>query len=143
MPKAITTSVEKRGRGRPRFQIDKKLLKKMAYAGCTLAEISEYFNVDRNYFSRPEWQVIIKKEQARLRYKIRTWQNKSASEGNGIMLTHLGKHVLGQTDDTNQQTGSTININFVGVISGEKASDINAARDSAARGQIPEFVSDQ
>lgn len=85
--------------GRPKKQIDYKLVEKLAYIQCTQEEISSILGISTRTLQRDkEFCRIYKSGMDNGKMSLRRLQWKGAEEGNNTMLVWLGKQYLGQTD---------------------------------------------
>jgi len=77
--------------------IDGEEVRRLASFGCTYKEIGAWFGVDESTVRK---RFSLEKEQGEENGKtsLRRRQWKRAMEGSDVMLIHLGKHRLGQTD---------------------------------------------
>lgn len=85
------------GRGRPRKELDEKLLEELATIGCTTPEMATILDVSEDTLER-NFAGILKKGRANLDMSLRRKQVNVANTGNVTMLIWLGKQRLGQTD---------------------------------------------
>lgn len=85
------------GRGRPRKELDEKLLEELASIGCTTPEMATILDVSEDTLER-NFAGILKKGRANLDMSLRRKQVNVANTGNVTMLIWLGKQRLGQTD---------------------------------------------
>lgn len=83
--------------GRPKKELDKEQVYKLALMHCNMQEMSDFFGVDvktlRNNYSQE-----IQKGKAEGKIRLRKKQFEVAEKGNVSMLIWLGKQVLGQND---------------------------------------------
>ena len=104
MSKKTTDNKPKRGRGRPRAQIDKDEFEKLCFLQCTLIEFEGFLDVDNVTLER--WcketygmnfsEVYkLKRGNGKVSLRRRQWQ---LAETNPTMAIWLGKQWLGQTD---------------------------------------------
>lgn len=91
----------KRGRGRPRIEFDKKLVRTLAGYGCTHEEIARALGVCEQTIKRNAREEL-DAGYADIRCSLRRWQYASAKGGNTAMLIWLGKQYLGQRDKAEQ-----------------------------------------
>ena len=85
------------GRGANQKIVDPDEVYRMAEIGCTMEEMSHFFQVDRETIKYNFWPYI-KRAEVELWKKIRVKQIEVAMEGNPTMLIWLGKNMLGQSD---------------------------------------------
>ena len=85
------------GRGANQRVIDPDEVYKLASYGCTMEEMSDFFQIDRETLKYNFWNYI-KQGQASTRVRLRKSQLDVAYSGNPTMLIWLGKQMLGQTD---------------------------------------------
>ena len=83
--------------GRPKVEIDKALVKKLASLHCTVDEIADIVGCGRATIYR-EAKEELDAGRAEGRRLLRTMQFKSAQKGSAAMLIWLGKQILGQKD---------------------------------------------
>lgn len=70
---------------------------KLSKLGCTMEEIADYFQIDRETLKYNFW-TYIKKGEAETKQRLREAQLDLALKGNATMLIWLGKNMLGQSD---------------------------------------------
>jgi hypothetical protein len=95
------------GRGANQKIVDPDEVYRMAEIGCTIEEMSHFFQVDRETLKYNFWPYI-KRAEVELYKKIRLKQIEVAMEGNPTMLIWLGKNVLGQSDSPTQTDDSKV-----------------------------------
>lgn len=83
--------------GRPRADIDMKVVEGMASVGATNVEIADFVGVHESTI-RDRCADVLLKARASVRMRLRQAQMKSALSGNPAMLIWLGKQTLGQAD---------------------------------------------
>ena len=88
-------------KGRPKKELDKEQVYKLALMHCNMQEMSDFFGVDVKTL-RVNYSQEILKGKAEGKIRLRKKQFQVAENGNCSMLIWLGKQVLGQSD---QQTG--------------------------------------
>lgn len=89
----------KRGRGRPKADIDLKAIEAAASIGCTQEEIGYIVGCsDRTIMRREDASEAFQRGHAAMRTSLRRMQWKKAQEGNVAMMIWLGKQILGQKD---------------------------------------------
>jgi len=88
---------EKRKVGRPKIEIDEKILESLAGILCTNEEIASFFNCSSDTLTR-NFAESLKKGRDKGRISIRRLQWDKAQDGNVTMLIWLGKQMLGQKD---------------------------------------------
>jgi len=96
--------------GRPRAEIDLRLVQSLARIGCTHAEIATICGVAEPTIRR-RCRTEINKGYDEMRMSLRRWQYEKAKEGNVAMLIWLGKQHLGQRekiDETRREEVVTI-----------------------------------
>jgi hypothetical protein len=97
--------------GRPRLQVDEKLLEDLASIGCTTPEMATILGVSEDTLER-RFAGIIEKGRADLDMSLRRQQVSVARTGNVTMLIWLGKQRLGQSDKV-ENTVKTDRLNEV------------------------------
>ena len=70
---------------------------KLSRLGCTMEEMADFFQIDRETLKYNFWHYI-KQGEADLRIRLRKAQLETAFNGNPTMQIWLGKQLLGQTD---------------------------------------------
>lgn len=70
---------------------------KLSRLGCTMEEMADFFQIDRETLKYNFWHYI-KQGEADLRIRLRKAQLETAFAGNPTMQIWLGKQLLGQTD---------------------------------------------
>ena len=85
------------GRGVTRKVVPPDEVYKLAALGCTIEEICDWFQVNRETL-KYNFSDYIEKGRAQLKQRLRTAQLHVALSGNATMLIWLGKNILGQTD---------------------------------------------
>lgn len=89
--------------GRPRIELDKDQIVKLAAMGCTNKEIAAFFDVSQDTIGDNYSDEIQKgKEQGKVKLRRLQWQ--AAEKGNVVMLIWLGKQLLDQSEK-HQVTG--------------------------------------
>mgnify|MGYP007083454290 CR=1 FL=1 len=96
---------------RPKADIDKKEVEKLASYGCTNTEIADFFGVTEGTI-RKGYSEIITKGKSELKQRLRKAQIEHALKGNATLLIWLGKQILGQTDNQDTENKDTQNINI-------------------------------
>lgn len=91
--------------GRPRIQIDRKLLEDLASIGCTTPEMARILGVSEDTLER-RFAGIIEKGRANLDMSLRRKQVEVAQTGNVTMLIWLGKQRLDQKDKVETTKGT-------------------------------------
>lgn len=86
------------GRGENQTVVPPEEVYKLAKLGCTLEEISEWFEVPRETL-KYNFRDLIAKARAETKQQLRRAQIKVALGGNTSMLIWLGKNMLGQSDN--------------------------------------------
>ncbi len=85
--------------GRPKKQIDYKMVATLAEAFCTQDEIASHLNVSTRTLQRDaEFCRIYKQGIDKVKVSLRRRQLASAMSGSNTMLIWLGKQYLGQSD---------------------------------------------
>lgn len=87
----------KKKTGRPKADIDKTELIKLAGYGCNDTELGDFFNVHPTTIYKRFSNILIK-ARAERKSKLRKKQFEVAVSGNVAMLIWLGKQELGQTE---------------------------------------------
>lgn len=100
--------------GRPKLQLDEKLIENLASIGCKNSEIAVIVGCSEatlctNYLN------VLEKGRANLKVSLRRWQIEAAKRGNIAMLIFLGKQILKQSNDPEPETGPN----------GEKVADLS------------------
>jgi hypothetical protein len=93
---------------RPRSEIDREKVKRLAAIDCTNAEIAAVMGVSINTLERRCRQEIADGRE-RGKASIRRKQFKLAMEGNPAMLIWLGKQRLGQADKQDMTMQMAVN----------------------------------
>jgi len=88
---------KKRGRGRPRLNLDKTQIETLARINCTHEEIAAVMGCSVDTISR-NYAELINKARLNGKTSLRRAQWKKALSGNTGMLIWLGKQELGQSD---------------------------------------------
>lgn len=88
------------GRGANQRVVPVDEVYKLAALGCTLEEMSEWFEVNRETL-KYNFIDTINKGRAETKQRLRQAQIKLALEGNATMLIWLGKNMLGQSETGN------------------------------------------
>jgi hypothetical protein len=83
--------------GRPKIELDRDQIFKLARLHCTIKEIADFFDVDRDTIS-DNYSAEIKKGRADGRIRLRKKQFDLAMSGNVSMCIWLGKQVLDQNE---------------------------------------------
>lgn len=90
---------------RPKKEIDKKQVEKLANLQCTLQEIADWFGVDKSTISR-NFATEIEKGKSFGKISIRRAQLQLALKGNATMLIWLGKQYLEQKEKKDDESDS-------------------------------------
>ena len=107
---------EKRGRGRPRIDIDKKTFEGLCEIQCTAVEIASFFLCShdtlerwckREYGKTFEEVFAIYRESGKVSLRRSQWR---LAQKNAIMGIWLGKQYLGQKDE------QTVNQNIAPIV---------------------------
>lgn len=85
------------GRGPNQKVIPPDEVYKLSRLGCTMEEMADFFQIDRETLKYNFWHYI-KQGEADLRIRLRKAQLETAFSGNPTMQIWLGKQLLGQTD---------------------------------------------
>ncbi len=83
--------------GRPRAELNLKLIRSLAQIGCTLTEIASIIGVNEKTIRRRASDEM-EKGHNEMRTTLRRWQYLKAKDGNVAMLIWLGKQFLGQRE---------------------------------------------
>lgn len=90
--------------GRPKIELDYKLIEKLAHIQCTQAEIADVLGVSTKTLQRDEeFCRIYKKGMNEGRTSLRRMQYDSAKKGSVSMQIWLGKQYLGQKDEVDAE----------------------------------------
>ena len=82
---------------RPKIEIDKDQLYKLASMGCTTEEIAAFFDCSRDTIER-RFAAILAKGRQTTKIRLRRIQWQIAEKGSAAMGIFLGKNLLGQSD---------------------------------------------
>lgn len=85
------------GRGANRKVVPPDEVYKLAALGCSMEEICEWFQINRETL-KYNFSDYITKGRADLKQRLRRAQIQTALDGNPTMLVWLGKNILGQSD---------------------------------------------
>lgn len=85
------------GAGRPRKEIDAKLIVGLAKIGCTNSEIAALAGCSVSTLTA-NFSEFLDKGRGEMKMKLRRAQIQAANKGNVVMLIWLGKQYLGQAD---------------------------------------------
>lgn len=91
------------GRGANKRVVPTDEVYKLAALGCTMEEMSEWFQVNRETL-KYNFMDLINKGRAETKQNLRRAQLKLAMEGNATMLIWLGKNMLGQSETGNNNS---------------------------------------
>lgn len=86
------------GRGENQTVVPPEEVLKLAKLGCTIEEISDWFQVPRETI-KYNFSDIIAKGRSQTKQSLRQAQIRLALSGNATMLIWLGKNMLGQSDN--------------------------------------------
>lgn len=86
------------GRGANRKVVPPDEVYKLAALGCSMEEICEWFQINRETL-KYNFSDYIAKGRSELKQRLRRAQIQTALDGNATMLVWLGKNILGQTDN--------------------------------------------
>lgn len=96
----------KRGRGRPKVDVDLDDVKELAAEGNSPDHIAAALGISRStLFGRNDVKEAYEAGRGILGVNLRHWQIEAAKSGNAQMLTFLGREYLGQ-DKQDEKTGS-------------------------------------
>jgi hypothetical protein len=93
--------------GRPKLQIDPKLVQDLAALGCKTTEIAVVVGCSTDTLEG-RFSAELAKGRENLRISLRRWQLEAAKKGNVAMLIWLGKQMLGQTEKVEQTSSVTV-----------------------------------
>ena len=93
--------------GRPKLDIDEKVVESLAKVGATNCEIADHFGCDETTI-RDRFTELLRKTRATRKIKLRELQLNLAHTGNLGMLIWLGKQYLGQSDKVEQKQEITV-----------------------------------
>ena len=91
------------GRGANKRVVPTDEVYKLAALGCTMEEMSEWFQVNRETL-KYNFMDLINKGRAETKQNLRRAQLKLAMEGNATMLIWLGKNLLSQSENGNSNS---------------------------------------
>ena len=80
-----------------KYDIDPKLVEKLAGYGCTNTEIAGVYGCSADLIDK-SYSEFLTKGRANLKKRLRKAQLDAALSGNSTMLIWLGKQMLGQVD---------------------------------------------
>ena len=83
--------------GRPKKDVDEKLIEQLARIHCTYDEIASIVGVSKSTLSE-RFRTLIENAMNEGRASLRRQQYKLAMDGDKTMLVWLGKQLLGQRD---------------------------------------------
>lgn len=86
------------GRGANRKVVPPDEVWKLAALGCTMEEMCDWFQINRETL-KYNFSDYIAKGRAELKRRLRAAQIRVALEGNATMLVWLGKNLLNQSDN--------------------------------------------
>lgn len=96
--------------GRPKFEIDYELVKKLANIQCTQKEIASVLGCsDRTLQNDEEFMRVFREGLESGKASLRRFQWKIAEKGNASMCIFLGKQYLGQRDNVEVTDDTQIN----------------------------------
>jgi len=87
----------RRGRGRPRVEVNPNTVERLAAILCTVQEIAAVCGCSKDTLER-NFAAVIKRGREAGKASLRRAQWKAAQKGNPTMLIWLGKQYLGQRD---------------------------------------------
>lgn len=93
--------------GRPKLNIDPKLVYDLAAIGCKNTEIATIVGCSADTIDG-RFSEEVQKGREDLKKSLRRWQLDAAKKGNVAMLIWLGKQMLGQTEKIEQNTTAKI-----------------------------------
>lgn len=96
------------GPGRPKIDIDERIVRAMAMVGGTMQEIAEYFHCSDTVIQR-RFGDVVREARAGRKLKLRQAQYQLALAGNATMQIWLGKQELGQFDESRVRVGNLQN----------------------------------
>lgn len=85
------------GRGANRKVVPPDEVYKLAALGCTMEEMADWFQINRETL-KYNFSDYIAKGRTDLKHRLRRAQIQVALSGNAVMLIWLGKNILGQSD---------------------------------------------
>jgi hypothetical protein len=95
------------GRAPNQRVVDPDEVYRMSLLGCTMEEMAQFFQIDRETLKYNFWDYI-KQGESETRQRLRNAQIELALKGNATMLIWLGKQMLGQSDNPVNQDASKI-----------------------------------
>jgi len=93
------------GRGANRKVIVPEEVFKLAALGCTLEEMADFFEVNRETL-KYNFKDLIARARAETKQNLRRAQIRLALDGNATMLIWLGKNMLGQSETGNASSAN-------------------------------------
>jgi len=93
------------GRGENQTVVPPEEVLKLAKLGCSIEEMSDWFQVPSNTL-KYNFSEIIAKGRAETKQALRRAQISLALKGNATMLIWLGKNMLGQSDSPFDSEGN-------------------------------------
>lgn len=121
-PPAKASKEEKRGRGRPRIEVDVDLLAKLCQLQCTAEECAHVLGLSVDTIDRrlkeegwDGFEAFAGENNSMGKVSLRRSQFQLASAGNATMLIWLGKQWLGQKDkieDEDEEDAPPLEIKF-------------------------------
>jgi len=98
--------------GRPKKELDKEQVYKLALMHCNMQEMADFFCVDVKTL-RTNYSQEIQKGKAEGKIRLRKKQFEVAERGNVSMLIWLGKQVLGQNDGVSGDDTTPLPLNDI------------------------------
>ncbi len=92
--------------GRPKLELDAKLIENLAGIGCPNKEIAAVAGCSVDTLER-NFAAVIEKGRENCKTRLRKKQIEVALGGNVVMLIWLGKQILGQAEKIEQKTEFT------------------------------------
>lgn len=89
--------------GRPKLNIDPKLVRDLASIGCKTKEIAVIVGCSTDTLEG-RFSAEMAKGRENLKISLRRWQLEAAKKGNVAMLIWLGKQLLDQSEKIEQKT---------------------------------------
>lgn len=123
---------------RPRKEIDREEVQKLAAINCTVDEIADFFNVSKRTIQR-RFGTILKKGRSQGKISLKRLMYTKAKEGNVTMMIWLSKQMLGYADKVDQtvEAENTTHVTYDTQFAGTEEKNTEALQTTPGPAPMP------